>query len=344
MMGVTSEWVGFKQYQESLAKCAADNVSMYHRAPWLEVVVVGLGAGIRAIQTVDLNNEIVALTPVMIKRKGPFCLLGSPLSGMHTEFAGPLFAADLGANERRTVLQSQHRMMSRGGHYLEWGIKSGNEADAAWGASLESQGYRYSARPTILIELSPGESGVWASFKGRARNMIRKAEKSGVTARTVAPTETWFDEYYSMLRTTFEPQGRAVPHPLSFYQALTKLVDLGEARCVAAELDGQMIAGAIFLVDGSRMLYLSGTANTVGMKFAATSLLQWHAIREAIAEGITDYDLGGLGVPSIDKFKRSFGGREIIHHRWVRRSPFFRMAEPVAQWAARKGLIRFGNV
>jgi hypothetical protein len=79
------------------------------------------------------------------------------------------------------------------------------------------------------------------------------------------------------------------------------------------------------------------------MTLAATSLLQWHAIKEAIHLGVSEYDMGGLGVPSIDKFKRSFGGRDFTHSRWVYRSSLFGLAEPLALWAARKGWLRLGG-
>jgi CelD/BcsL family acetyltransferase involved in cellulose biosynthesis len=341
--GITSEWVGFKRYREMIAEWPREQVSMYHREPWLKAVAEAFGAEIRAAHTIGEGGQSLAITPFMVKRKGPFCLIGSPLSGLYTEFAGPLFSDVLGDAEQAAVMESQHRLAARGAHYIEWGGKGGRDAGDSWGAGLESWGYAYAARSTVLIDLSPGEDAVWASFQGRARNMVRKAEKAGVVARTTNPTETWVNYYYGMLRATFERQGRAVPHPLSFYRALIGIAELGGARCVAAEIDGRMIAGGIFLMDGARMLYLSGTANADGMKLAGTSLLQWHAMREAITNNVTEYDMGGLGVPSIDKFKLSFGGREIEHHRWIYRSPLFRLVEPVAQWAARKGLIRMGG-
>ena len=175
--------------------------------------------------------------------------------------------------------------------------------------------------------------------------MIRKSEKSGVSVETVTPTQEWAEGYYAMLRATFERQGRAVPHPISFFRQLVAVAvaERGEVRLISAYHDGEVIASTIFLVDNTRMLYLSGTANAQGMKLAANSLIQWHAIRTAIEDGITLYDMGGLGVPSIDKFKRSFGGQDLSHHRWVHRTYLFRLAEPLARWAKSKGLLRIGG-
>ncbi len=104
-----------------------------------------------------------------------------------------------------------------------------------------------------------------------------------------------------------------------------------------------MVSAAVFLLDGRRMLLLSAASKPEGMKLAASSSVQWHAIREAISTGIKEYQMGGLGVPSIDTFKRSFGGRDLVHHRWVYKSRLFRTLEPLARWAIERGWLRLGG-
>ncbi len=317
-----------------------EKISIYQSPPWLKTLGSAFAADIRAVETLGEGGEPLAITPIMIKKMGPFCLVGSPLSGMHTQFAGPLLAEDLGGVETIQIARSQHRLLSDMAHYIEWGFEGGSSVDASFGFGLESFGYSYISRPTILIDLSKGEQAVWLNFQGRARNMIRKAEKIGVHVRSIHPSEAWIDEYYGMLQATFRRQGRQVPHSISFYKNLGAIAKLGWVRFLTAEFDGRMVAGGIFILNGSGMLYLSGTANAEGMKLAATSLVQWCAMRDAISNGATEYDMGGLGVPAIDRFKRSFGGLEINHHRWVYRSRLFRILEPAAKWALSKGIVR----
>ena len=338
-MVLTSEWINSDRYFEYLLERQFQQSTIYHKKIWLEILSQSFGAEIRFAHTKDENGLTLAVTPFMTKRKSFFRLIGSPLSGLYTQFMGPVFAYNLSKAELLAVIQSQHSLLSSGAHYIEWGFK-GEFAVECWVKKLEPIGYSYVPRSTLLIDLSIGKIGVWDSFMGRARNMVRKAEKAGVVARTINPTETWMISYYQMLQATFGRQGLSVPHPLSFFLALLEIAKLGGLRCVIAEFDGRLIAGGIFLIDGSRMLYLSGAANSEGMKLAGTSLLQWYAMQMAIKDGVVDYDMGGLGVPSIDKFKRSFGGREVRHPRWVYQSPLFRLAMPLAKFAARKGLIR----
>jgi hypothetical protein len=339
MTPITSEWISREQYLAELYYFTPSDVSAYHRQHWLDAVSNGFCAEIRFARSLGADRHTLALTPFMCKKRGPFRLVGTPLRGMYTEFMGPLFRDGLISETRALVIAELHQLLVKSSSYIEWGCK----AEQTLGDTLNPFGYQIIKRATLLLDLSLGESAVWSSFEGRARNMVRKAEKAGVVARTILPDGQWISEYYEMLSATFTRQGLAVPHPLSFYREIIPLSNAGIARCIVAEMNGRMIAGSIFLVDDKRMLYLSGVANEKGMTLAATSLLQWHAIKDAIQLSVTEYDMGGLGVLSIDKFKRSFGGRDFAHTRWVYRSSLFELAEPVALWAARKGWLRLGG-
>ncbi|NHR06913.1 peptidoglycan bridge formation glycyltransferase FemA/FemB family protein [Chromobacterium haemolyticum] len=340
MMQIRSEWISRELYQESLVEFGEGIASIYHRLPWLDALKKAFGADICFVRCLDHHGKIFALTPFMSKRKGPFRLIGTPLSGMYTEFAGPLFHADAEPKMIAAAMASIHGLLIKEGHYIEWGSRGSQN----WGDELFSLGYDFVRRDTLLVDLAKGEDAVWGSFEGRARNMTRKAEKAGVVVSSLLPDEKWIADYYGMLIGTFARQNLKVPHPLSFYRQMISLSKEGVAHCVNATMNGEMIAGGIFLIDGSRMLYLSGAANELGMRSAATSVLQWHAIKEAIRLGVTEYDMGGLGVPSIDKFKRSFGGYEFTHSRWVHRSRLFGIVEPMALWAVSKGWLRLGGV
>jgi hypothetical protein len=339
MTSVTSEWISREQYFMEFYDLTSSDVSVYHQQHWLDAISNGFGAEIRFARSFGAEQQTLALTPFMSKKKGPFRLVGSPLSGMYTEFMGPLFSDELISETKDLVIAGLHQLLSNSSSYIEWGCKG----EQPWGDILNSFGYQKIKRATLLVDLSPGESAVWSSFEGRARNMVRKAEKAGVVARTVQPDEHWIMEYYEMLGATFKRQGLAVPHPLSFYLQIVTLSNAGIARCMVAEMNDRIIASSVFLIDNKRMLYLSGVANEKGMIFAATSLLQWYAMKESILLGVSEYDMGGLGIPSIDKFKRSFGGHDYSHCRWVNRSRLFGLAEPFALWASRKGWLNLGG-
>ena len=114
-------------------------------------------------------------------------------------------------------------------------------------------------------------------------------------------------------------------------------------RFVAARFEGRLVAGGIFLVWGDRMMYLSGASTEEGNKLAASSLIQWTVIKGAISAGIKTYDLGGVGIASIDKFKASFGGGSEVHHRCVSISPLLRLAFKGAEALTRLGVIKLNR-
>ncbi len=342
MDSVKNEWVNLEQYLEDLNQIDAGQITIYHQRAWIEAVSAGFNCTFKYLRSFDSSGTL-ALTPFMHKKKGPFSLLGSPLSGMYTEFAGPIFSNEIDHLSRKSIIVSQGRYISVGQHYIEWGIKGSFDAETHWGRVLEEQDYTSISRRSLFIDLSIGPDAVWSGFKSRARNMIRKSEKADLVANTISPDEAWIEEYYNLLKQTFERQGLSVPHPLSFYRQIISLSQSGLALCVDVLIAGKISAGAIFLIDGHRMMYFSGVADREGMRLAAPSLIQWHAIQSAISKEIIGYDMGGLGVESIDKFKRSFGGSEVQHSRWVYRSKLFNLIEPLGRWLARKGVIGLGG-
>ena len=342
MNNINSKWIEFDDYIDKLENFESKNISIYHQKNWLLAVQNGFNCDLKFIQTQN-NDEVIALTPFMIKTKGFISISGSPLRGMFTEFSGQLIKKNVDKETFKKIIISQHALISVKNSYLEFGYDSSREEYNNMNNEFLRLGYSYESRPSLLIDLSMGSDEVWRGFKGRARNMVRKAEKSGIISETVEPDIIWIEEYYNLLIETFKKQGLSTPHPLSFYKELIRLSKTEIIKCVHVKQENKIIAAAIFTIDKDRIMYLSGVTNIKGMKLAATSLIQWHIIKEAIDIGLKRYDMGGLGVESIDKFKRSFGGIDIMHHRWIYRRRLFYFAEPILIWLSKKGLIGFGK-
>jgi hypothetical protein len=344
MSNINSKWIEFDDYISKLNNFESDNLSMYHQKRWLLAIKDGFNCDLNFIQT-ENDVEVLALTPFMIKKKGFISISGSPLKGMFTEFSGQLTKKNIDKDTLNKIIFSQHLLISAKNSYLEFGYNYRRKEYNNMNNGFSRLGYKYESRPSLLIDLSVGSEEVWRGFKGRARNMVRKAEKSGIISETTQPDVDWIEQYYNLLTETFKKQGLSTPHPLSFYMELVGLSKAGLIRCVDVKQENKIIAAAIFTVDKEqeRIMYFSGVADRQGMKLAATSLIQWHMIKEAISMGIKTYDMGGLGLESIDKFKRSFGGVDIFHHRWIYRSKLFYLLEPILIWLSKKGLIGLGG-
>ena len=336
-MSLVANPIDLTRYEEMLGYFG-ERASLYHGMAWLESLRQGFGVAVWGLLVESPSGEPLALMPVIEVCKGPFRLRGSPLRGVYTEFAGPLFSPIIAESMLGDVLSALHGGM-RGGRviYLEWGL-AGETTSGAEASVLRGLGYAYVPHATLVVDLEQGKERVWAAFESRARNMVRKAQKRGVCVRPFVPGSKDVLSYYSMLVETFRCQGKEAPHPLSFFQAMCRLLTAdGELRLYLAEYEGRVVAGAIFLHDRHRMVYLSGTSNEEGAELAANSLVQWVAIQEAVETGIRLYDLGGVGNERIDRFKASFGGQQFIHHRWVYRSWPVKLAESAYIWLLGKG-------
>lgn len=338
-----SKWIEFDDYVAYLNGFNyVDDVSLYHSPVWLKLIENSFGIEFKAISTFDQSNELVAITPFMIIIKGPFKLLGSPLRGLNTNFAGPLLSKKISTNEKLSIISSQHELAIKKASYVEWGLRINDAETPQYFEKLSLLGYESVKRRTSIIDLSVEEEVIWKKFKGRARTSIRKALNSNVLVKKIDPTDKWIKKYYVMLNSTFNKQNKANPHPLKFFKNIRELVGANKAFFLSAEIEGRLIAAAIFLIDDNNLLYLSGSANNDGMKFSASSLIQWKAICIAKNLGAIYYDLNGLGVPSIDKFKNSFGGHESINYRWILKGKFYKLIEPLALWLSNKGIIKIG--
>ena len=338
-MKLSSDWASFEDYFELSENMAFQDKTLFHSKPWLEAISEGFNVDFKPIKTYDDSGNLLALTPYAYKKKGPFKLFGAPLRGLYTEFTGALFVQNVNEKDRLSILESQSQFILKTADYIEFGCEDGKNNKIQ--EIFENMQYESSTRSSSIINLEVSQEELFKSYTSRARNMIRKSEKMNVSVVQVIPSKKWIENYYSMLNDTFIRQGSSCPHPLSFFYKLIDLQETNDVLFLEALKDQKFVAGSIFILDRERMAYFSGTSNLLGMQSAATSALQWHAMLYGINNKFKKYDMGGLGIPSIDKFKFSFGGDQYWHDRWVYRSKLFSICEPLAAWAIKKGFIKF---
>lgn len=329
------------RYDSSKYDIALKFGSLYHSGAWSRVVENGFNINIRYIIS-TAGGRTVAVTPIYMTRRMGITIYGSPLRGVLTEFLGPLYVDGVLDQDKGNILVSQmailHEMKAP---YIEIGMPSNYVAAEEVTARSQSMGYVYCPRPSLEVDVAMDKGLIWQRFESRARNMIRKSEKAGVTAQKELLVPELLVEFFRIIEATFAKQGIPPPHPFRAYEAMMRnLHQIGALLFVGARYQGRLVSAGIFLIDGNRLVFHSGGSTPEGLEKAASSLVQWEAIQTANSIGVTRYDMGGVGVESIDKFKRSFGGTSIHHHRWVYVSPMMKRAKGLVEWAHRKGFIR----
>jgi len=176
-------------------------------------------------------------------------------------------------------------------------------------------------RRTIVVDLSGSEDELLARMKQKTRYNIRLAQKKDVTVRECND----LDEFQRLMRTTGVRDDFGV-HSIEYYQRAYQLFSAnGKAALLQAEFDGKALAALMVFAAGGRAWYLYGASSDEERNRMPAYLLQWEAMRWAVAKGCRSYDL--WGVPDEDeeqlesqfeersdnlwgvyRFKRGFGG------------------------------------
>jgi len=176
-------------------------------------------------------------------------------------------------------------------------------------------------RRTIVVDLSGSEDELLARMKQKTRYNIRLAQKKDVTVRE----SNDLDEFQRLMRTTGVRDDFGV-HSIEYYQRAYQLFSAnGKAALLQAEFDGKALAALMVFAAGGRAWYLYGASSDEERNRMPAYLLQWEAMRWAVAKGCRSYDL--WGVPDEDeeqlesqfeersdnlwgvyRFKRGFGG------------------------------------
>jgi lipid II:glycine glycyltransferase (peptidoglycan interpeptide bridge formation enzyme) len=165
---------------------------------------------------------------------------------------------------------------------------------------------------TSIIDLSQDLDTIWNNIEKDARRQIRRAQEAGV----IVKRNQHFDEFYEIYRAHLS---RKKYHVIPY----DKLALMNAGILFTAELDGQVLLGAINAADRDHMLGRVGASRIIDndkrlntLKGNASRLLEWEVIKYAKEEGIKEYDIGGLFTDSLNSFKESLGGKRTIYHAY----------------------------
>lgn len=285
-----------------------DNVTLFHHPAWLRAVADGLNWELSIIR-ID-GPSIVGFLPGFSLRKGPFYLFGSPLKGSMTPYVGPVFLAGMRPGKEampkllHTVTNYCHTSM--GVDSVEIGLK---EFPPKRLRSLSEHRCRISQPETYIIDLQQGHEALWSALGYSGRRKVRKARKCEVEI-VRAESASVIDVFYEMLEVTFARRNTLPFHPKSLFSSLYEyLVPEHMLEVLIARYEGKAIATGLFAHNDDEIHFVSGASWKEAYEVAANNLLQWHLIEWSATQGMETYDMGGKGIPGVDRFKELFGPR-----------------------------------
>jgi lipid II:glycine glycyltransferase (peptidoglycan interpeptide bridge formation enzyme) len=264
---------------------------------------------------IERRGKAVALFPLFEHRFLFATRIGSPIRGAFSPFMGLRFLG--GVSDKKDAYEAMVRAVMSFGccPYVEMGFSS---RDASYiPAEVSGPPWRTKTKYTYVVALPPDLDSAWLSLESRARNMVRKAEKNCLKVRPLTGSKTEVRAFHRMLEVTFARSGLRPPYSLAFYEAFLAELRLHDrVLFLSAEHKDEPVAFGVFPFNSSEIHYVSGASSPLGKSMAANSLIQWEVFRFAVGRGLRRYDLGGGGIPSIDRFKASFRGtlETYTHH------------------------------
>jgi hypothetical protein len=163
-------------------------------------------------------------------------------------------------------------------------------------------------REHVVLDLTQTEEAIWKGYSSINRNMIRKAEKSGVLCRIV-PFGEVMCRFVELYHATME---RNVAGSSYYFTAEQFRVLEQTTPCFgcAATIDGRLEAVSLFLDAGPRVHYHLSGCSAVGLKLAANNLILHTVVLEAIRRQAKVFHFGGGRTEARDdsllKFKSNF--------------------------------------
>ncbi len=137
------------------------------------------------------------------------------------------------------------------------------------------------------------EEELLKQMRSTTRNLIRRAEKEGVTIRAA---DNPVDELHHFLRLHDETRKRHgfTPYSDAFFRAqVAHFAPRNECTLYLAEYQGEVISASIHMHVGGETSYHHGASTQVHRKIPASYLLQWTAIRDALKRGDGIYNFWG---------------------------------------------------
>ncbi|UPA22213.1 peptidoglycan bridge formation glycyltransferase FemA/FemB family protein [Candidatus Peribacteria bacterium] len=149
------------------------------------------------------------------------------------------------------------------------------------------------------------EEEILMAMRKTTRNLIRRAEKDGVTVELSTDPVRDVEEFIKLHDET-RKRHHFTPYTNSFFRAQVKrFAEAGNVLVYIAKHEGQILATSIHMQFGGETSYHHGAS--VMTKVPASYLLQWRAIQDAIKRGDSVYNFWGIAPMSE---KKSEDGQE----------------------------------
>jgi lipid II:glycine glycyltransferase (peptidoglycan interpeptide bridge formation enzyme) len=174
---------------------------------------------------------------------------------------------------------------------------------------------------------------LFKSFRSTHRNLIRRAERDGVTVTAESDAVEGLMHFLRLHEQTRRRHG-FTPYTTEFFRSqIDRFNARGECTVYTARYQGDVIAASVHMHALGETSYHHGASSSAHAKIPASHLLQWTAIQDAVRRGDRVYNFWGIAPTIVDDagnrrperpnhpfagvtlFKTGFGGRnlDVVH-------------------------------
>ena len=300
--------------------------TVYHRTGWLGALEACEGIELKRVACFQ-GEDLLALWPIGMMRKGPMRVGGSPLPGWNTAYLGPIFTSACGDEERGKL--DAVRTMMKGKPIANPAFIATRCMDA--GLDLSKIGFVKSRDfETYEIDLTREEDELFAALKGTCRTRVRKGTKNGLVVRAEEDAG-YIDDFWTMASDVFVKSRQKPPYSKRFLKTVhERLFEKGELLVTSAFDGDERIATLIVPHDGKIGMYFAGGTFASKLPMAPNNLLHWETMMACKRLGMERYDfISNRGKPG--KFKKTFNPDERVSCVHWERSK-----NPMVKWMREK--------
>ncbi|HTD51164.1 MAG TPA: GNAT family N-acetyltransferase, partial [Acidimicrobiia bacterium] len=160
--------------------------------------------------------------------------------------------------------------------------------------------------------LDRDEDDLFAAMDHRSRQNVRAARRHGVTVRFGSDLED-VRAFHDLHRRTRKHKYRLLAQPVSFFENIWKHFAPDDGIVIGfAEHEGDVIAGALYLLWNGVWYYKFGASNLERSVVRPNELLAWESMLVGKQRGCTTYNWGvsDLDQPGLVAYKRKFATEE----------------------------------
>jgi CelD/BcsL family acetyltransferase involved in cellulose biosynthesis len=257
------------------------------------------------------DDELVGMLPLFFKLRFRVLRTGVSPIGSWLKYLGPLLR---NPNDLSALLPA----IKSGRLACRYDIVELRLFDRAPDGLCQRTGWDEHVGTTIVYDVTQELDNLFNECTKKCRNRIRRAKKENITVEVItgkdyysADVECILAQYLGMVQEVFERQGRKVKlsgqHIKSFWD---HLVPRRKVVLFIAYKKNSIVGMTVNLVGNGKMYGHAAASKTAVRGLGVDNLLYWTELEWAHNEGLREVDSGGADIPSLARFKRTFGGQE----------------------------------